>query len=279
MARESATVADLSDLLHVSTVTIRADLAGLADDGRIVRTHGGARLADGRTRQELSFVTRQDINAAQKSAIGQKAASLIAPVESILLDASSTAVATAQGIKASAQFRELTVVTTGIWTALELMGLSNIHVLLTGGLARGQTGALTGLIAQKALRDLNVSKAFLGAWGITPEGGLTDVHLTEVEIKRCIVERAQTIIAIIDGSKFGRLGLASFAPTSKIDTLITDDSAPPEMVDSLRQQGVEVLVTSSSGHSGNGRIEAGNSGGGQFEASPVTDRTPRDITV
>ena len=188
ITRESATVADLSESLRVSTVTIHADLAGLADDGRIVRTHGGARLADGRTRQELSFVTRQDINAAQKSAIGQKAASLIAPVESILLDASSTAVATAQGIKAYSQFRELTVVTTGIWTALELMGVSNIHVLLTGGLARGQTGSLTGLIAQKALRDLNFSKAFLGAWGLfTPEGGLTDVHLTEVEIKRCMV--------------------------------------------------------------------------------------------
>ena len=174
--------------------------------------------------------------------------------------------------------------TTGIWTALELMGVSNIHVLLTGGLARGQTGSLTGLIAQKALRDLNFSKAFLGAWGLTPEGGLTDVHLTEVEIKRCIVERAQTIIAIVDGSKFGRLGLASFAPTSKIDTLVTDDSAPPEMVDSLRQQGVEVLVTSSSGHirsghSSMGQIGAGNGGVGHSVVSPVAERTPRDATV
>jgi len=249
---ESATVVELSELLHVSTVTIRTDLSGLAEQGHIVRTHGGARISAGRTRHELSFVTRQDINAAQKAQIGQLAASLIDPVESILLDASSTAVSVAQGIKSVSTLSELTVVTTGIWTALELIGISNVHVLLTGGFARERTGSLTGSITQKAVRDLNFSKAFLGAWGFTPEEGLTDVNLTEIEVKRAIVERAQTIVAIVDGSKFGRLGLASFAPTNKIDTLITDESAPPEVLERLRHRGIEVLVATSA--RGNGRI-------------------------
>ena len=188
ITRESATVADLSESLRVSTVTIRADLAGLADDGRM-SAPTAARCAMANLKK-LSFVTRVRHQPAQKSAIGQKAASLIAPVESILLDASSTAVATAQGIKAYSQFRELTVVTTGIWTALELMGVSNIHVLLTGGLARWtdriahRTDCAEGAARSQLFQGLPRRR------GLTPEGGLTDVHLTEVEIKRCIVERA-----------------------------------------------------------------------------------------
>lgn len=241
-ARESATVVELSELLQVSTVTVRSDLSVLAEHGEIVRTHGSAHITRGRTRQELSFATRQEHNALHKAQIGQLAASLVSPVESILLDSSSTAVAVARSIKADSRAQELTVVTTGIWAALELMGLPHIHVVLTGGFAREQTGSLTGPITHKVLQDFNFSKAFFGAWGITPDDGLTDVHLTEVEVKRAIIERTQTVIAIVDGSKFGRLGLASFAPTAKIDTLVTDGSAPSALVEELRLQGVEVQI-------------------------------------
>jgi DeoR/GlpR family transcriptional regulator of sugar metabolism len=80
------------------------------------------------------------------------------------------------------------------------------------------------------------------------DGGLTDVYLTEVEVNRYIVKRAQTVIAIVDGSKFGRLGLASFVPTVRIDTLVTDSSAPAEMIEKLRRRGVEVLTATGEKH-------------------------------
>jgi DeoR/GlpR family transcriptional regulator of sugar metabolism len=153
MARESATMSELSDLLQVSTVTVRADLNALAEHGDVIRTHGSAHILQGRTRQELSFATRQEHNAVQKAYIGQVAADLVSPVKSILLDASSTAVAVAKGIKFHSKLRDLTVVTTGIWTALELMGVQHIHVVLAGGYAREQTGSLTGSITQKVLQS------------------------------------------------------------------------------------------------------------------------------
>lgn len=240
--KESATVSEFSDLLQVSAVTVRSDLNYLAEHGDVVRTHGGAHIAHGRTRQELSYAVRQEHNAVQKAQIGQLAASLISPVESILLDASSTAVSVARSIKGSRRVYDLTVVTTGIWIALELMGVPHVNVVLAGGFARERTGSLTGPISVRVLQDFNFSKAFLGAWGVTPVDGLTDLHLSEVELKRTIVQRTQTVIAILDGSKFGRLGLASFASPQQIDRLITDESAPKEMVEALRQQGVDVLI-------------------------------------
>ena len=84
MVNESATVSELSAQLQVSTVTVRTDLNFLAEQGDVVRTHGGAHIARGRTRQELSFATRQEHNALPKAQIGQSAADLVSPVESIL---------------------------------------------------------------------------------------------------------------------------------------------------------------------------------------------------
>jgi DeoR/GlpR family transcriptional regulator of sugar metabolism len=242
LTQESATVSELSQLFDVSPVTIRSDLGLLADQGRVMRTHGGARIVPGRTRQELTFATRQEINLERKRRIGEVAASLIEPVESILLDASTTAVSVAQAIKRREDLRDVTVVTTGIWTALEVLGALDVNVVLTGGAVRNTTGSITGSITEQALAQFNFHKVFLGAWGVTLEEGLTDTHLAEVELKRAIIERAQSVICILDGSKFGRLGLTSFASVEEIDHLITDDSAPGEMINALRAQGVEVHV-------------------------------------
>ncbi len=242
-----ASVAELSQVFRVSPVTIRHDLNRLAELGRVVRVHGGARIADERTRQELTFATRRRLNAAAKQRIGELAATLIRPVDSILLDASTTAVAVAQAIKRNPDLRDITVVTTGIWTALELLGTRDVHVVLTGGYVRNTTGSITGAVTQQVLESFHIQKAFLGAWGLSLDEGLTDTHLAEVELKQAILGRAKEVVAVLDGTKFGRLGLASFATLEQIDCLVTDSSAPGEMVEALRARGIQVLVAEGGG--------------------------------
>ena len=89
LKQESISVAELSKRFSVSPVTIRSDLSQLAEQGKVVRTHGGARLGDERTRQEYSIAIQKRIMAVEKQRIGKLAASLVQPGESILLDASS----------------------------------------------------------------------------------------------------------------------------------------------------------------------------------------------
>lgn len=132
VAQQTASVLQLSEKLQVSSATIRTDLNHLARYGHIVRTHGGARIGKERVRQEYTFATRQETNADKKQAIARLAATLIEPRDSILLDASSTAVALVTAIKQRIDLHNLTVVTTGIWTALELLGSQDINVVLTG---------------------------------------------------------------------------------------------------------------------------------------------------
>ncbi len=243
--QQTVAVGELSDLFDVSAVTIRNDLNLLADSGYVVRTHGGARLVAGRTRQEFSFATRQRINAEQKRRIGELAATLVQEHEPILLDASSTVVAIARALKANPDVRDLTAVTTGIWAALELLDTPWVNVVLAGGAVRGVTGSLTGAITRQVLDTFNFQKVFLGAWGLTLEEGAMDTHLTEIELKRTVIERAQQVIVALDGSKWGRVALASFAPVERITHIVTDDSAPPTMIAAFRERGIEVLVAAS----------------------------------
>ncbi len=240
--QQSATVSELSELFDVSPVTIRNDLNQMAKEGRIQRTHGGARLSGERRRQEYTFTVQQRINAGEKQQIGRAAAALVEPGEAILLDASTTAFAVGQALKERGDLYNVTVVTTGIWTALELLGTSQFDIVLTGGHVRSASGSIAGVIAQDVLGRFHFQKVFLGAWGITLPEGLMDTPLAEVDLKRKIISRSQKLIAVADGSKFGRTSLASFAPLRDASLIITGETAPADLVETYRAFGLNVLV-------------------------------------
>lgn len=242
LQQQTVTVAELSARFSVSPVTIRSDLNQLAEKGKVVRTHGGARLGDERTRQEYSINIRQRINAAEKQWIGKLAASLVQPGESILLDASTTAIAVGQALKQRPDLYNVTVVTTGIWTALEMLGAAHLEVVLTGGRVRSSTGSIAGLIANDVLSRFHFHKAFLGGWGLSLEGGLMDSPLIEVEIKQTVLPRCQEVIAVVDGSKFGRPSLATIVPLAAISKIVTNEGAPSQLITAMCAQGVQILI-------------------------------------
>jgi DeoR/GlpR family transcriptional regulator of sugar metabolism len=240
--QQSVTVTELSEMFEVSPVTIRNDLNQMAEQGRVLRIHGGAMLAGERTRQEYSFTAQQRINASQKQLIGRTAADLVHSGESILLDASTTAFAVGQALKKKTDLYNVTVVTTGIWTALELLGGPHLDIVLTGGHVRTAAGSITGFIAHDNLGRFNFQKAFLGAWGITLEEGLMDSPMAEVDLKRTIISRSQELIAVIDGSKFGRTSLAPFASPLETHLIITDNSVPLQIQEEFRANGINIFI-------------------------------------
>jgi DeoR family transcriptional regulator of aga operon len=245
--QDSVNVLALSERFGVSPVTIRTDLNQLAEMGKVSRMHGGARLADERMRQELTYVARQKINAEQKRCIGIAAAALVSSEEAIVLDSSTTAVAVGVALKGRDDLENVTVVTTGLWTALELLGCPHIQVVLTGGQIRDTTGSITGVFTDEVLSRFYFSKAFLGAWGLTLDSGLTDIHLQEIELKQKIMTRSEHVNIVVDGAKFGRRALSTYAAFDQVSQIFTDTTAPSEMVAELRDNGVQVQVTCTPG--------------------------------
>jgi DeoR/GlpR family transcriptional regulator of sugar metabolism len=240
--KEQVTVSELGKILNVSEVTIRTDLNNLVKLGKIDRTHGGAYLTEERLKQEYTFHARKSINFSKKQKIGALASAFVNSSECLLFDASSTVLALAQVLKKKSELKDITVIPTGIWTAIELMGCSNINVLLPGGYLRHTSGSITGLPTNGFLSDMLIQKAFLGAWGISLAEGLTDINLVEIELKKFIISRSREIIVLVDGSKFRQIGLKAYAGLNQISRIITDSSAPPEEIEKLRNAGVEVLV-------------------------------------
>lgn len=238
---ESMSVKELSKLLDVSEATIRTDLDTLEKKGKIVRFHGGARLIESRLKQELDYQERKDLNFDKKKEIGALAANMVESNQSILLDASTTSFAMAKALRNKENLKDVTVMPLGIWTTVELLGAENFSIMVPGGYLRHASASITGLSTIDFFNGLIIQKAFLGAWGVSVDQGLTDRHMQEVQLKKMIAEKAQEVILLVDGSKFSQSGLASYAPVEKISKIITDKSAPASEIEKLQEMGIEII--------------------------------------
>ena len=240
---ESMAVKELSRLVKVSEATIRSDLDVLEENGKIVRFHGGARLVENRHKQEFDYQIRKNLNFQRKKKIGAMAAELVDSNDSVVLDASTTSFAMAQSLRKRDYLRHVTIIPFGIWTAVELLGHENFNVMIPGGYLRHATASISGTPTIDFLNGLIVQKAFMGAWGISSDMGLTDRHLQEVELKKMIIQKAKEIFIIVDGSKFQQSGIASYASINQVSKIITDHTAPREEIENIRRMGIEVLIT------------------------------------
>ncbi len=238
MRRGRATVGELSRQFNVSEVTIRSDLQVLAEQKLLVRTHGGA-VAPGAGASELAFALRRERKVREKQRIGRAGAALVANGDAVYLDSSSTSLAIAHYLK---QRRHLTVVTNSLAIIQELLDAPHIHVMITGGSLQRETAAFVGPYSQTLFDQVHIQKGFFGAHGIVLDPGLTDVSPEIAAAKRPILARCQQAIAVVDASKWGRVGIAAFAAVNELDMIITDDSAPAGEVRAVQDAGADVRV-------------------------------------
>jgi DeoR/GlpR family transcriptional regulator of sugar metabolism len=252
-----ARVADLAARFGVSSVTIRKDLVALEAERRLIRAHGGAIALD-RSRPELSFDIRERLQADEKWRIGSAGAALVHDGESIVMDASTTALSVARHLKTRGGWSQLTVITNGLRLASELAGHPGIVVLMLGGRVRWEALSVVGQLGDGLFSRINVQKAFLGAAGFTVESGMADATDEEAQIKRSMVGAAREVIAIVDHTKWERAAFATFCPTDKLSVVLTDDGAPTAMVRALTGRGVEVRRIGPDGTAARG--SAGRSG-------------------
>ena len=232
-------VADLSQQFCVSEVTIRTDLQILSDQSLIVRTHGGAVSAS--RSPDLSLTLRQQKQVLEKERIGAAAAGLIKNGDAIFLDTSSTALTLARHLKTH---HDLTVLTNSLAIANSLLNAQGITVVMPGGIMQRETVSLTGTEGLDFLSRFNIKTGFFGAHGITIAQGLTDVSPAEAEVKKHIISMCHEVIAILDGTKWGLVGVASFASIGNFQHIITDTRAPADLVDEIRRLGIEVTQVS-----------------------------------
>lgn len=230
---------ELADELRVSASTVRRDLSGLHRQGRVVRVHGGA----GSSVESVLLADPADAARAAhgqaKRAIGRAAAGLVEDGMTIMLLSGSTAAAMVPFLAAR---QGLTLVTNGLDIAYEV-GHANedISVVIVGGVLHRPQMTMIGTIAEHTMQALHVDVMFGGAAGVDPVVGATGPKLIQ-GARRDILRHADSLVVLADGSKLGRRGPARLAEPRQISRVLTDRSAPADVVTQLRGAGVRVDI-------------------------------------
>lgn len=237
--RGEASIGELSEHFATSHATIRRDLGLLADQGLLVRTHGGARPSGGPA--ELPVALRDTRFQAAKDRIAKAAAAMI-PHErhSVAFSGGTTSAAVAREL---AWHTDLTVVTNSLTTATLLARYPRLKVVMTGGILRPQSLELVGVLAEGTFNAVTrIGTAILGADGVSAAEGVTTYDEVEARTNHAMVAKADRTIVVADGSKVGRAAFATMAQVAEIDVLVTDVSADAEELGRLRKAGVQVVV-------------------------------------
>jgi DeoR/GlpR family transcriptional regulator of sugar metabolism len=237
---KSATVAEIVEWIGASPATVRRDLAWLDEQGLIMRTHGGATAIDYSSQALLrgsvpSYEQRLNDYTEEKQSIGQCAAENIHDGETIILDASST---NHFVLPFLAKKRDLTVITNSLYISKELMTISetnpSLTVICSGGTLFMRSYSFIGMIAEQALSQFYVDKAFIGLRGISLHHGLTSPFPEEIPIKRQMIKCARQVFILADHSKFNVTSASLIAPINIVHTLITDARITPEVARQMR---------------------------------------------
>ncbi|WP_394238726.1 DeoR/GlpR family DNA-binding transcription regulator [Niallia oryzisoli] len=237
--QERITVKDLAKEIGVSEATLRTDLSKMEMEGLLTRTHGGAVLND-ENNNEMSFSAREKKNKHEKMQIAKLASEFVKEKQCILLDASSTVLEFARYLKD--QPIRLTVVTSGLQTALELKDNPDITVILIGGMVTKGSTSIEGTLGVSILDTVNIDVFFTSANGFSAESGLTDFNLYEISLKKEMIKRSKKVIALVDSTKIGSNSSAVFADLNQIDALITDQSINDETLKVLTKHDIDVIT-------------------------------------
>lgn len=226
--RGGVRVNELTRRLGVSDMTVRRDLDALARLGMVEKVHGGAVPVVEASTHEPGFEAKSSLEPTAKEDIARAAARFAVPGSAIALSGGTTTYALAHRLL---DVPDLTVVTNSlrvadVFHAAQRPGAAGPRpgaatVVLTGGV-RTPSDALVGPVADQAIRALHFDVLFIGVHGISVEAGLSTPNLAEAETNRRLVGAARRVVVVADHTKWGTVGLSSFAGLADVDTLVTD---------------------------------------------------------
>lgn len=230
-------VPDLADRLATSTITVRRDLDTLASLGALRRVRGGA-VTSALRGESLPFDVRALDEAPLKARLAAVVAGLLRDGEAVVVDGGTTGAATATALAD----RRLTVMPLSVQGIAALSGSPSVALLLSGGSVRRPEGSIVGPLAERALAELRFDTAVLTCCAADPEAGVTAHDLTDAAVKKALRRSAQRTILIAEGVKFHRTALAVVCGLDEVDVLVTDSSAPADVLTGLVAAGVRVEV-------------------------------------
>lgn len=210
-------VKDIAELLGVTEVTIRRDLAVLQNDGLVTKTYGGAVLAAPEVSSSVRY--RQTKKVSAKKTIGKLAGDLVKDGDIIYLEAGSTCY---EIIPYLANRKNLSVIVNSLYLMRRLHEQPGHRVIIIGGEYRPERMDMVGPGAEAAIAQLGGFKAFTGADDIAIDAGISGADRVTVGFAKMVLKRASEVIFVGDNTKFDKPALYKIADIDRLDYIVTD---------------------------------------------------------
>jgi DeoR family deoxyribose operon repressor len=240
--KNAVSIKELKNKLGVSEMTVRRDLDMLAGDGIIEIIPGGAifKSPHPASENEKYFISREEtVNTVEKIKIGQRAALLIEPNETVIIDMGSTT-------ENIAKFMREDVPVTTLCFALnilvELYRKRNCRIIFAGGYYHEETMMFDSPEGIALVSRTRADKVFVSAAGVHIDLGITSIYQYELQMKKTIMSSAKSRILVADSSKFGKTKNAYFADLKEFDVIVTDAGVSGDYAKAIRDAGIELIT-------------------------------------
>ncbi|HET9430940.1 MAG TPA: DeoR/GlpR family DNA-binding transcription regulator [Chitinophagaceae bacterium] len=221
--------------INVSEDTIRRDLQELAEEGKVIKVHGGALS---HSFSQVHFPSDGVYSQNQKKKIAQKAISLIHSGMFVLTSGGTTILEMARTLPPQLK---ATFISGSIPAILEYMHHPNIEVILIGDRISKNSKITVGTEAIAKIKQMKVDLCFLGINAIDLKHGITDNDWEVVQLKKAMIESSQRVVCLTIAEKINTFQPIQIAELDKIDVLITELPSDDPMLQPYIEAGITVL--------------------------------------
>lgn len=235
-AKKHVSAAYLCQQLFVSPSTIRRDILDLEKSGIVKKSHGGVTLLPS-SNIEYSYIFREMENIKEKNHICQLALDFISNGYAIFLDSSSTVSNICPMLE---KYTNLTVVTNGVKTALELAQIGSITTFIAGGQLKPGSSSIVGELTGSFIDNFHADLSIMSCRGIN-ENGAYEANQMQALVKQHMIRNSKATILLCDSSKFNDTHFYKLSSFENIEAIITNKQPSSKILNSILSYGCEVL--------------------------------------
>ena len=239
-------VAELSQHLGVSQVTVRKDLDAMESQGLITREHGFAVLSG-----TDDIKGRLAYHYEEKRQIALRAAELVKDGDSIMIESGSCCALLAATL---AELRTgLTVITNSAFIADYIRHSCDFQIILLGGIYQPDAQVMVGPMVRQCAENFWVDQFFIGVDGWSARAGFTNQDQMRAQAVRDMARRAQAVrdmarqadrvIVLTESDKFTKHGTVPLNLKDQVKIVITDGNIDNRITTELAGCGIEVLTS------------------------------------
>lgn len=226
----------LCEQLYCSISTLRRDLIELEKAGMIKRLHGGVSLIP-EYNMEYPHIFREMENQKEKSYICSLALDFISNGYAIFLDSSSTVINICPMLN---KYDNLTIITNGVKTALELAQLDSVNTFIAGGQLKTGSTSIIGELTGNFIDNFKADIAIISCRGIN-ENGAYEANQMQALVKQHMIRNSKSTILLCDSSKFDNSHFYKLDSFANIEAVITDKAPSSKLLNSIVSAGCEAI--------------------------------------